>query len=223
MGEEDIYFLIRIQGFLILLERGDFLRPIRLVEAAVGLIDGVCAAECEEIERGTEVVDGASREMENIFGELAHRGLRILGGVIWGGNERIGVQEGEILVVAVDEKQIWSGVGGGGVGVRIKGLLDCAEIGGGGGWVVVPDAEISELEENVGLSNCGVGVRDDTAGLTGVSVPVSDECDDGGCGLVCVHRTSISYLWKRGEKGKGRIFQKILESSRGAGDDLAKF
>ena len=78
-------------------------------------------------------------------------------------------------MVAVNEEEVRS-LGG---GVLVEGFLDSAEKRGGNGGMRGPDAEVSEMKENV----CGLGVRmrEDTTSLTGVSVPVSDESDS------CVH------------------------------------
>ena len=73
-------------------------------------------------------------------------------------------------MVAVNEEKF---------GIRGEKALNLGEIFWGDGGMRGPDAEVSEMKENI----CGLSVRmrEDTTSLAGVSVPVSDESDS------CVH------------------------------------
>ena len=97
MGEHDIYFLIwvggvwrGIKGTLIFLEGGNLLRPIRLEGDSLSLVDGVSSSECEEVERGAEIVNSSSGEVVYVWGvgeHLTDVGLWVFGGVVGGGDE----------------------------------------------------------------------------------------------------------------------------------------
>ena len=97
MGEHDIYFLIwvggvwsGVKGFLILLEGGNLLGPIREVGDSLSLVDGLGSPEGEEVERSAEVVDRSPGKMVYVWGvgeHLTDVGLRVSGGVIRGRDE----------------------------------------------------------------------------------------------------------------------------------------
>ena len=180
MGEHDIYFLIwvggvwsGVKGFLVLLEGGNLLGPIGFEGGSLILVDGVSSSECEEVERSAESVNRSSGEVVYVWGvgeHLTDVGLWVFGGVVGRGDEGELVEISEVLVVPVDEEKF---------GIRGEKALNLGEIYWGDGGMRGPDAEVSEMKENV----CGLGVRmrEDTTSLTGVSVPVSDESDS------CVH------------------------------------
>ena len=226
MGEHDIYFLIwvggvwsGVKGFLVLLGGGNLLGPIGLEGDSLSLVDGVSSSECEEVERSAEVVDGSSREMVYVWGvgeHLTNVGLWVFGGVVRGGDEGELAEISEVLVVSVNEEKVGS-LGG---GMGFEGFLDLGEISWSNWGMRIPDTEVSKVEENICVGDGGCGMSEDATSLTGVSVPVSDECDE--C-AVCVHRDSISYLWRGGGMERGDFFQKILESSRGPRLGSAKF
>ena len=98
MGEHDIYFLIwvggvwsDVKGALILLEGGNLLGPIGLEGDSLSLVDGVSSSECEEVERGTEIVNRSPGKMVYVWGVGSHLtdvGLWVFGGVVGGGDER---------------------------------------------------------------------------------------------------------------------------------------
>ena len=97
MGEHDIYFLIwvggvwsGVKGFLVLLEGGNLLGPIGFEGDSLSLVDGVSSSECEEVERGAEIVNSSSGEVVYVWGvgeHLTDVGLWVFGGVVGGGDE----------------------------------------------------------------------------------------------------------------------------------------